>query len=64
MNTSKLIFEQLHNKPFSYGEAISTILEYSGKSISALPKEDFIFPDNSVLRVTNTGIELLEFIQE
>lgn len=64
MNTSKQLYEQLSNKPFSYGEALSTILEHSGKSISSLPKEDFVFPDNSILRVTNTGIELLEFLQE
>lgn len=64
MSTSKTLYEQLYNKPFSYGEVLSVILEHSGKSISSLPKEDFVFPDNSILRLTNQGIELLEFLQE
>jgi hypothetical protein len=64
MNTSRLLYNELCNKPFSYGEALSTILEHSGKSISSLPREDFVFPDNSVIRLTNHNIELLEFLQE
>lgn len=64
MNTSKYIYEQLSQKSFSYGEALSTILENQGRSISSLPEEDFVFPDNSVIRLTNNGIRLLEFIQE
>lgn len=64
MKTSNILFEQLSKNQFSYGEAISLILEYQGKSISSLPNEDFVFPDNSVIRVTNNGIQLLEFLQE
>ena len=64
MNTSKLIYEKLSHQEFSYGEAMSIIQENQGKPLSTLPNEDFIFPDNSVLRVTNQGIQLLEFLQE
>lgn len=64
MKTSNILFEQLSQQQFSYGEAISLILEYQGKPISSLPNEDFIFPDNSVIRVTNNGIQLMEFLQE
>jgi hypothetical protein len=51
-------------KPFSYGEYLSAILEHRGRPISGLPNEDFVFPDHSVLRLTNSGIQLLEFLQE
>ena len=64
MKTSNIIFNKLQSCPFSYGETISMILENQGKPISTLPNEDFIFPDNSVIRVTNKGISLMEFIQE
>ena len=64
MNTSKIIYNNLSNKPFSYGEALSIILENQGKSITSLPEEDFVFPDNSCIRLTHTGIKLLEFLQE
>lgn len=64
MSVAKNLYERLINQPFSYGETVSTILENKGKSISSLPTEDFIFEDNSVLRVTNSGIRVLEFLQE
>lgn len=64
MNTAKTIFNQLNNLQFSYGETLSLILEHNGKPISQLPTEDFVFPDNSVLRVTNNGIKILELLQE
>lgn len=64
MSKSQEIYTSLLNKPFSYGEAVAIILENSGKPISTLPEEDFVFPDNSVIRVTNTGVQLLEFLQE
>lgn len=64
MKISNALFENLSDKPFSYGEALSAILEYNGKAISSLPNEDFIFPDNSVIRLTNTGVQLMEFLQE
>ncbi len=64
MSKSQEIYTSLSNKPFSYGEAVAIILENSGKPISTLPEEDFVFPDNSVIRVTNTGVQLLEFLQE
>lgn len=64
MNKAKTLYESLNNKPFSYGEFLSTILENQGKPISTLPNEDFVFPDNSVLRLTNDSISLLEFLQE
>jgi hypothetical protein len=64
MNTSNKIYSNLTTKPFSYGEALSTILENQGKPISSLPEEDFVFPDNSCIRLTHTGIKLLEFLQE
>lgn len=63
MNTSKKIYEQLNEQTFSYGEALSLIFENGGKSISSLPEEDFVFPDNSIIRVTNNGVKLLEFLQ-
>jgi hypothetical protein len=61
---SKTLYEQLKTQPFSYGEFLSTILEHQGKPISTLPNEDFLFPDNSILRLTNNNIQLLEFLQE
>lgn len=64
MTISKSLYESLSNKPFSYGEFLSTILEHQGKPISTLPNEDFVFPDQSVLRLTNNSIKLLEFLQE
>jgi len=64
MSINRTIYENLTNRPFSYGEALSTILENNGKPISSLPEEDFIFPDNSVIRLTNNGIKLMEFLQE
>lgn len=64
MSINKTIYENLSTKPFSYGEALSIILENQGKPISSLPEEDFIFPDNSVIRLTNNGIRLMEFLQE
>lgn len=64
MSINKNIYENLSTKPFSYGEALSIILENQGKPISSLPEEDFIFPDNSVIRLTNNGIRLMEFLQE
>lgn len=64
MTKAKTLYESLSTQPFSYGEFLSTILENQGKSISTLPNEDFVFPDNSVLRLTNSGIKLLEFLQE
>ena len=64
MSTSNSIYSSLSEKPFSYGEALSIILENQGKAISSLPEEDFVFPDNSCIRLTNTGIRLVEFLQE
>jgi hypothetical protein len=64
MNTSKSIYSTLVEKPFSYGEALSVILENQGKSVSSLPEEDFVFPDKSCIRLTHTGVKLLEFLQE
>lgn len=61
---SKTLYESLKSKPFSYGEYLSTILEHKGKPISSLPNEDFVFPDNSVIRLTNSEIQLLEFLTE
>jgi hypothetical protein len=61
---NKKIYETLKNSPFSYGEALGIILENNGKPISSLPEEDFVFPDNSVIRLTHSGIQLLEFLQE
>lgn len=64
MNKAKQLQSKINNKPFSYGESISMILEEQGKPVSALPNEDFVFPDNSVIRVTNTGVTVLEFLSE
>ena len=61
---AKTLYETLNTKPFSYGEFLSTILEHNGKPISPLPNEDFVFPDNSILRLTNNNIQILEFLQE
>jgi uncharacterized membrane protein YfbV (UPF0208 family) len=59
-----MLYEQLSDKPFSYGETLSLIQQYKGKAVSSLPMEDFVFPDNSIIRVTNNGIKLMEFLQE
>lgn len=64
MTIAKKIYEQLSEHHFSYGDTLSMILDNSGKPISNLPNEDFLFSDNSVLRVTNTGVKLLEMLNE
>ncbi len=64
MTKSKELYNRLINRPFSYGESVSLILENQGKPLSTLPTEDFIFPDHSVIRVTNSGVVLLELLQE
>lgn len=64
MTDAQRIFNTLSDRPFSYGESVSMIMESRGRAISALPSEDFVFPDNSVLRVTNSGVSLLEFLAE
>lgn len=70
MTKAKELYESLSTKPFSYGEFLSVILEHQGKAISTLPgnsflvNEDFVFPDQSILRLTNSGVKLLEFLQE
>jgi hypothetical protein len=64
MNTSKSIFESLTNKPFSYGEALAVILDNNGKPISTMPEEDFVFPDKSVIRLTNESVKVIQLLQE
>ena len=64
MTKSKELYNRLINRPFSYGESVSLILENQGNPLSTLPTEDFIFPDRSVIRVTNSGVVLLELLQE
>ena len=64
MNKAQTLYNKLQYIPFSYGETVSTILEEQGKPISNLPNEDFVFPDNSILRVTNTGVSILEYLSE
>lgn len=62
MNKAEQLYKAISTRPFSYGESVSIILENKGRPISSLPEEDFIFEDNSVLRVTNGGIRVLEFL--
>ena len=64
MSIANNLYNKLNVNEFSYGETVSMILENKGKSISSLPNEDFIFEDNSVLRVTNSGVRVLEFLQD
>ena len=64
MNKAQQIYNTISNRPFSYGESVSLIMENRGRSISALPEEDFVFEDNSVLRVTNTGVKVLSLLIE
>lgn len=64
MSIANNLYNKLNVNEFSYGETVSLILENKGKSISSLPSEDFIFEDNSVLRVTNSGVRVLEFLQD
>jgi hypothetical protein len=64
MTKAQQLYSKINNKPFSYGESVSMILEEQGKPVSALPNEDFVFPDNSVIRVSNNGVSLLEFLVE
>jgi hypothetical protein len=49
---------------FSYGETLSLIIENNGTPISSLPNEDFVFEDNSVIRLTNTGAHVLQFLKD
>jgi hypothetical protein len=62
--TASKIYNQYNDHTFSYGEVLSIILENNGKGISSLPNEDFLFPDKSVIRITNNGMQLMEFLQE
>jgi hypothetical protein len=64
MSKAEQIYKAISARPFSYGESVSIILENKGRPVSSLPEEDFIFEDNSVIRVSNNGISLLEFLVE
>lgn len=67
MSTAKQLYESLSSRPFSYGESVSLIIESRGKPISSHSfgtDEDFVFEDNSVIRVTNSGVRILEFLSE
>ena len=64
MTISESIYNTLSNDQFSYGTALSKILEYNGKPISSLPNEDFVFPDHSIIRLTNNGIKIMNLLQE
>jgi hypothetical protein len=71
MTIANEIYESLNEFPFSYGETVAKIIENRGKSISAPTNEemrgiseDFVFPDNSILRVTDTHIKVLSMLQE
>lgn len=64
MSIANQIYSQLEDSPFSYGSSLSLILEKNGKAISNLPNEDFVFSDNSILRLTNNNIQLLELLEE
>lgn len=63
MNTAETIKSKLTNT-FSYGETLSLIIENKGTPISSLPNEDFVFEDNSVLRLTNQGVQVLQFLKD
>ena len=63
MTTAELIHSQLNNT-FSYGETLAIILENKGTPISQLPNEDFVFPDNSIIRLTNNNCKILQFLQD
>jgi hypothetical protein len=64
MTIAEQIYESLNESPFSYGETVAKIIENRGKSFSALPEEDFVVPDNSVLRVTNSNLKVLTLLEE
>jgi hypothetical protein len=64
MSVARDLYTKFQNKPFSYGETLNVILEHEGKAITSLPNEDFIFPDKSILRVTNNNIQILEYLTE
>jgi hypothetical protein len=64
MSIAKTIYNQLKNSPYSYGETLNTIFENNGKAISTLPKEDWLFEDGSVIRLTNQGVKVLDLLQE
>lgn len=64
MTIAKTIFNQISQQEFSYGDTLSIILEHNGKSLTSLPNEDFMFSDNSILRVTNKEVKLLEMLNE
>ena len=63
MNTAESIKNQL-NGPFSYGETLALIIEHNGTPISSLPNEDFVFEDNSVIRLSNQGVQILQFLKD
>jgi len=64
MRIADIIFEKLEHCDFSYGDSLSLILEYNGKAISNMPNEDFVFPDSSVIRLTNKEVQLLKLLEE
>ena len=63
MNTAESIKNKL-NGPFSYGETLALIIEHNGTPISSLPNEDFVFEDNSVIRLSNQGVQILQFLKD
>ena len=64
MNTiAQNIHKNLPNT-FSYGETLALIIEHNGTPISSLPNEDFVFEDNSVIRLSNQGVQILQFLKD
>ena len=64
MNTiAQNIHKNLPNT-FSYGETLAIILEHNGTPISNLPNEDFMFPDKSILRLSNNECKILQLLEE
>jgi hypothetical protein len=68
MTKAEKIYSQLTNRAFSYGESVSMILDEQGKPLSTISSgginEDYVFSDNSVIRVSNNGVSLLEYLTE
>lgn len=63
MTIAESIMENIPSQ-FSYGETLALIIENRGSLISNLPEEDYVFEDKSILRLTNTGCKLLQYLQE
>lgn len=64
MTVAEKVYNKIKDKEFSYGETLYHIVEEKGIALTPIPREDFVFPDNSVLRLTNKECKVMTLLIE